>query len=57
MRCIIIEKSFNVLYAIVSHCSPPLQEMELLLNQLNNDREIYTFVKRVRKAFVDQAAN
>ncbi|KAJ9101210.1 hypothetical protein QFC21_003429 [Naganishia friedmannii] len=38
----------------VPKCSPPLSGLQDLVAQLNNDRDLYTFIKRVRAAFADQ---
>ncbi|WVW85625.1 hypothetical protein I302_107663 [Kwoniella bestiolae CBS 10118] len=35
----------------VPNCDPPIPNLLELVRQLNHDREFYTFIKRVRKAF------
>ncbi|GHJ89193.1 hypothetical protein NliqN6_5595 [Naganishia liquefaciens] len=38
----------------VPNCSPPLGGLQDLVAQLNEDRDLYTFIKRVRAGFRDQ---
>ncbi|KAJ9111849.1 hypothetical protein QFC20_002436 [Naganishia adeliensis] len=38
----------------VPNCSPPLSGLADLVAQLNEDRDLYTFIKRVRAGFRDQ---
>lgn len=40
------------IHTIVTECQPELSDLESLLNILNTDRELYSFVKRMRKSFV-----
>ncbi|WVQ81849.1 hypothetical protein IAT38_003976 [Cryptococcus sp. DSM 104549] len=35
----------------VPNCDPPIATLPELVHQLNDDRDLYTFIKRVRKAF------
>ncbi|OCF76175.1 kinetochore protein Spc25 [Kwoniella mangroviensis CBS 8886] len=35
----------------VPNCDPPIPNLSELVRQLNHDRDIYTFIKRVRKSF------
>jgi hypothetical protein len=37
---------------IVTECSPDVKEIHQLSNDLNQNRELYHFVKRARQAFI-----
>ncbi|GFZ49559.1 Probable kinetochore protein SPC25 [Saitozyma sp. JCM 24511] len=51
------EREFSMIIDVSKHeytvpnCSPPLSALPELLRQLNADRDLYSFIKRVRKAF------
>lgn len=44
---------FPLHWILVSDCSPSLPDLETHLQYLNDTRDFYGFLKRIRKAFIE----